>query len=141
MSLPDTFGELSESIFAQLPNVRRVDFVTDSCHPFSIKGLERAQRGTAKPHLIQGRKTKIPRDWKQFMSSDENKQCLISFLLGEWKTDKYAPLLTRRVLNFICGEKCFRLESPDGEKTALKLKSCVHHKRRQILKSFFIACI
>ena len=88
MSLPNTFGELSESIFAQLPNVRRVDFVTDSYHPFSIKGLERAQRGTAKPHLIQGRKTKIPRDWKQFMSSDKNKQRLISFLIGEWKTDK-----------------------------------------------------
>ena len=51
MSLPDTFRKLSESVFAQLPNVRRVDFVTDSYNPFSIKWLERTQDGEKTMHI------------------------------------------------------------------------------------------
>ena len=40
VSLPSTFGELAAYAFQQLPRAQRVDFVTDSYHPRSIKGLE-----------------------------------------------------------------------------------------------------
>ena len=48
MALPNTFGELTENLLAQLLMVQCVDFVTDSYHPLSIKGIERARRGSSK---------------------------------------------------------------------------------------------
>ena len=38
VSRPSTFRELAEYVFQQLPRPQRVDFVTDSYHPLSIKG-------------------------------------------------------------------------------------------------------
>lgn len=51
VALPNTFGELAESIFDQLPNVDRVDFITDKYEVLSIKAIERMRRGSTKPHL------------------------------------------------------------------------------------------
>ena len=42
--LANTFGELAESIFEQLPRIQLLDFVTDTYLPLSIKGTERARR-------------------------------------------------------------------------------------------------
>jgi hypothetical protein len=70
ITLPETFKDLAASIFAQLP--KRVDFVTDSYFPLSIKGIERERRGSSKVHLLKGPKMKVPRDWKAFMSCHSN---------------------------------------------------------------------
>ncbi|KAK3728506.1 hypothetical protein QZH41_002367 [Actinostola sp. cb2023] len=50
VAIPSTFGDLADSVFEQLPKVHRVDFVTDSYHPLSIKEVERSRRGTSAPH-------------------------------------------------------------------------------------------
>ena len=88
VTLPTTFGELAESTLDQLPKVELVDFITDKYEALSIKAIERMRRGSTKPHLINGSLTKIPRDWKAFLSCNQNKQSLISFLLKEWKQNK-----------------------------------------------------
>ena len=88
VSLPSTFGELAEYVFQQLPRAQRVDFVTDSYHPRSIKGLERSRRGSSQAHLVKGPSTKVPRDWRKFLCNEENKTHLCSFLLEEWKKGK-----------------------------------------------------
>ena len=93
VSLPSTFGELGEYVFQQLPIAQRVDFLTDSYHPRSIKELERSLRGSSQAHLVKGPSTKVPRDWKKFLRNEENKMRLCSFLLEEWKKGKYAPKL------------------------------------------------
>ena len=62
ISLPSTFGELVECVFDLLPQAQRVDFVADSYHPCSIKGVERSRGGYAKAHLVKGPSTKVPRD-------------------------------------------------------------------------------
>ena len=117
VALPDTFGELAIKMFDQLPKVPRVDFVTDSYFPLSIKNIERKRRGSDKAHLIKGPLTKVPRNWKSFLSSEENKQNFIKFLLTEWKKDSYAPrLLNRRVL-MVCEDKCFCFSSSNGTET------------------------
>ena len=77
-SLPSTFGELAECVFDQLPRAQRVDFVTDSYHPCSIKGVKRSRRGSAKAHLVKGPSTKVPRDWKRFLCNEVNKRCLLN---------------------------------------------------------------
>lgn len=118
VALPGTFGELAESLFKQLPhNSQRVDFVTDSYLPLSIKGLERARRGSANAHLIKGPLTKIPRNWKTFLASEENKQSFTRFLLNEWKGDKYAPRLIDKKILFVCEKQCICLTSQNGENT------------------------
>ena len=77
--LPDTFGELAESAFRQLSDVPRVDFVTDSYFPQSIKSLERERRGASQAHLIKGQNITLPRDWKTFLTCEKNKQVLSDF--------------------------------------------------------------
>jgi hypothetical protein len=60
--LTSTSGEVADSLFAQLPNVSRVDYVTDSCFQNSIKSIETNRRGTSATHLIKESATKVPRD-------------------------------------------------------------------------------
>ena len=93
VSLPSTFGELTELVLDQLPRAQRIDFVTDSYHPCSIKDLERSRRGSSKAHLVKGPSTKVSLDWKRFLCNEKNKRRLCSFLLEEWKKDKYINAL------------------------------------------------
>ena len=116
-TLPQTFGLLARSVFSLLPREKRVDFVTDSYLEHSIKSIERHRRGTSKAHLIKGPNTKVPRDWKAFMSNDRNKEQLIEFLFKEWTTDSYAGKLQGRDIFFVHGESCTRLHSRDGTET------------------------
>ena len=50
-TLPSSFGELAECLFAQLPYMASVDYVTDLCFQNSIKSIERNRRGTSAIHL------------------------------------------------------------------------------------------
>ena len=113
-AIPDTFEEVAERVFTLLPKTQRVDFVTDSYYEHSIKAFERRCRGMSTTFLLSGPRTKTPREWKSFISNDENKTQLIKLLLSEWKKPKCASRLRRRQLFFVCGEECFCLSSDDG---------------------------
>ena len=113
-AIPDTFEEVFERVFTLLPKTQRVDFVTDCYYDHSIKAFKRRHRGMSPTFLLSGPKTKTPRDWKSFMSNDENKTLLIKLLLSEWKKPKYASRLRGRQLFFACGEECFCLSSDDS---------------------------
>lgn len=112
-AVPDTFDELAESFFNQLLKAKCVDFITDTYKQQSIKSYERTRRVTAPAHLLPGAKTKTPRDWKSFMSNDRNKTQLISLLLDQWKTDKYASRLVDRNIYYVIGEEVVRLTCED----------------------------
>ena len=64
--------------------------------------------------LLSGPKTKTPRDWKLFMSNEENKTQLIKLLLSEWRKLRYAARLRGRQLFFVCREDCICLTSSNG---------------------------
>ncbi|XP_041373542.1 uncharacterized protein LOC121386637 [Gigantopelta aegis] len=117
VALLSTFGELADSIFDQLPKVQRVDFVSDSYLPLSIKGIERARGCSSEAFLIIGTLTKVPRDWKKFLSNDKNKQRFIHFLLDEWKKDKYGSKLLGKKVLFVCENKYISLSNSDGTHT------------------------
>ena len=99
-ALPTTFGELGEKVFDQLPKVSRVHFVTDTYLPHSIKNPERMRKGASTTFLLEGNLTKIPQNWKRFLTDAKNKEQLIHFLLGEWKKDKYAIRLKKKAESF-----------------------------------------
>ena len=98
--IPETFEDVAENVFSVLPKTNRVDFVTDSYHPNSIKSFERYRRGSSPPFLLSGPRTKSLREWKSFMSNDKNKTQLIKLLLSEWQKPKFAERLHRRDLFF-----------------------------------------
>ena len=86
-----TFRELAEYVFQQLPRAQRVDVVTDSYHPPSIKGLKRSRRGSSEARLVKRPSTKASRDWKKILCNEENKGRLYSFLLEEWEKGNMLP--------------------------------------------------
>ena len=115
VSIPESFEGPAEMVLNLLPNTSRVDFVTDTYKRASIKSLERKRRGTAPTHLLSGAKTKTPRDWKSFMTNDENKPQLIILLFDEWQKDTYAKKIHGREIYFAISEKCYCLTSTNAE--------------------------
>ena len=93
VGLPGTFGELAQKIFSLLPKSERVDFVTDTYQEHSIKASERARRGTTETFLLKGPLTKIPKDWKGFLSNGQNKMEVMKLVLSEWQKTNYASKL------------------------------------------------
>ena len=64
------------------------------------------------------------------MCNEENKTCLCSFLLQEWKKGKYAPKLQGKHLVFVDERTCISLKSIDGKKVVTEEveKLCSSHK-------------
>ena len=115
-TLPETFGELALAILKSFPKSKNIHFITDSYIPSSIKAAERERRGISEMHaqVIHGPLTKLPKNWKAFLSNDTSKTNLIEFLLREWEGDIYAPYLQDRFIFVVCGGSCTLLSSEDG---------------------------
>ena len=79
----------------------------------SIKSNERSHRGTVPTLLLSCAKRRTPLDWKSFTSNDKNKTYLISLLLDQWTTDKYATRLVDRTISHVIGEDVFCLTNSD----------------------------
>lgn len=111
-----TFDEVAERLFAMAINdaahSRRIDVVFDTYQHMSIKNMERARR-CAEPGLKVKNATagQMIKQWKKFMSADENKVALIKFLSEEWQTEKYRAKLGRlkKVLYVTCEDVCHRI--------------------------------
>lgn len=58
---------------------------------------------------------KIPSNRKRFLTSDENKKMLTSFLLSEMHKDLHAPLLLNKELFFVCEDRCELFTSTNGK--------------------------
>lgn len=67
--------------------------------------------------MLKGEATKKPRDWKVFLSNEENKVQLIKLLLKVWSSDQYASKLKGRKFIFICETKAYLITSDDGKTT------------------------
>ena len=113
-AIPETFEDVAERVYALFPQTKRVDFVTDCYHENSVKSFERCRCSVASTVLLSGPETKTPRDWKLFMSNDENQTHLMKLLLSEWRRPKYAVRLDGRQLFFVCGEERICLTSNNG---------------------------
>jgi hypothetical protein len=113
--IPSTFGYLADKVLSLLPPMKRVDFITDTYSAESIKASERTRRGQSEKFLLKGPSTKIPKDWKMFLSSGDNKTQLIELLVKEWQRDKNAVKLLDREILVTSGKICTKLTSTDGE--------------------------
>ena len=83
-NLAPTFGGISLQLLDLMVPKRDFVFSTDSYHPGSIKTQERLRRGYGEQFLIGGSATRKPRDFKEFLSNDENKKQLCKLILDVW---------------------------------------------------------
>ena len=70
-------------------------FSTDSYDEHSIKAQERARRGSGEKLLIDGPATNIPKEFKIFLSNDENKVQLCNMLKKVWGSTKASSHITK----------------------------------------------
>ena len=110
-----TFGDFADSVFNFLMKLARdcralrLDFVADRYPALSIKNTERARRatqGVQRVH-IYGQEQNIPKQWKKFLSSGENKESLLEFFIKHWKSYKSCQFAYVSVLYATSKDKCY----------------------------------
>jgi len=68
-------------------------FSTDMYAPSSITVTERQRRGVGDKLIVSGGEMKRPKDWKVFLSNDDNKVQLVKVLLDTWSSAPTAAIL------------------------------------------------
>ena len=135
--LPATFGELATDLLVKIVNIAvfsnsgRVDFVCDRYPSQSIKNLERDKRAVGGTHVVRiySEQQRVPRQWKKFMSSGENKEELMKFIFNTCR--KADPQLLKGVEVFVAHEdKCHKLIASEDEITCIEIEelSCDHEE-------------
>ena len=79
--IPETYEDLTWKFLKQLPSgYSRVDIVADTYQEVSLKSAERNARGISSKVIISSNKSKIPRNFSDFMKNDDNKRRLICLM-------------------------------------------------------------
>eukprot|EP00058_Branchiostoma_floridae_P019404 XP_002604894.1 hypothetical protein BRAFLDRAFT_77273 [Branchiostoma floridae] len=95
-------------------NSHRIDVVFDVYRDQSIKAAERFKRGSSTAlqykTITGGHQVK---QWRKFLSSANNKSCLIKFLIEEWKRPIYREKLRNKTLYATCEEGCYRFSKEE----------------------------
>ena len=84
--LAPTFGGIALQLLDVMVPKRDFVFSTDSYHPGSIKTQERLRRGSGEQFLLDGSSTRKPKDFKSFLTNDENKKQFCKMLLDVWSS-------------------------------------------------------
>ena len=81
--IPENYEDLTWKFMKVLPrNYCRVDIVADTYQEMSIKSAERNKRGCSEKISIQSAKSKIPRNFNEFLKNGENKRRMISLMVN-----------------------------------------------------------
>jgi hypothetical protein len=127
--LPATFGELATDLLAKIVNTAvslnfsRVDFVCDRYPEKSIKNLERDKRAVGGTNVIRiySEQQRVPRQWKKFMASGENKEEIMKFIFNTWRHAD--PQALKCVEVFLAHEdKCHKLTELLGDMSCTEIE-------------------
>ena len=81
--VPETYEDLTWKFLQQLPSgYSRVDTVADTYQEVSLKSAERNARGISGKVMITSNKSKVARNFSDFLRNDDNKRRLI-YLMQE----------------------------------------------------------
>ena len=81
--IPSTYEELTFRLLRSLPSgYQRIHIIADTYRSNSIKDPERLKRGCADKVIIHSAKSKIPRNFNDFLQNGENKSRLIEIILS-----------------------------------------------------------
>ena len=93
-----------------------VIFSTDMYKECSVKGVERKRRSCGDKLIVGAGSTKRPKDWKTFLTNDENKEQLIQVLFSTWSSEQFSGKLVGHEVTLICEGRAYHLLS-DGDST------------------------
>ena len=108
--LPSNFKDISRKVFDLMDKNCNVVFSTDTYIPNSIKSMELRRRGISQKLIIKGDMTKKPKDWKVFLSNDDNKKQLIQVILNTWSSDDFAVNLATRQIIAVADGRAYQIK-------------------------------
>ena len=127
--LPATFGELATNLLDKIVNTgvslnfSRIDFVCDRYPEKSIKNLERDKRAVDGANVIRiySEQQRVPRQWKKFLASGENKEEIMKFIFNCWRNAD--PCARKGVEVFLAHEdKCHKLTELLGDMSCTEIE-------------------
>ena len=127
--LPATFGELATNLLDKIVNTgvslnfSRIDFVCDRYPEKSIKNLERDKRAVDGANVIRiySEQQRVPRQWKKFLASGENKEEIMKFIFNCWRNAD--PRALKGVEVFLAHEdKCHKLTELLGDMSCTEIE-------------------
>lgn len=140
VNIPETFGELAQSVLDSLPNYSIIHFVTDTYRDISIKNIERLRRGSGDTFMIKGPSTNIPRNWKSCLCNNKNKSQLVDLLFAEWKQNKYARYFYGKKVYLTHGEECTLFTSSDRVKVDFTSQSQLKSNQKEADTRIILHC-
>jgi hypothetical protein len=102
------FGEAGKAM-----QTNRLDFVADRYPAISIENSERSKRaaqGVQRVHFLN-KDQNIPKQWKKYLSSEENRESLIAFLCDHWSSYISSSLSHLDRIYVTRKEKCLLITS------------------------------
>ena len=112
--IPETYENLTWKLLKLLPSgYNRVDIVADSYQEVSLKSAERKARGISSKVIIPSNKSKIPRNFSDFLKNDDSKRRLIYLMMGTMIADK------TKALNLLCCQEIYFSTYEDCRKVTL----------------------
>ena len=70
--------------------------------PNSVKAVERLRRGSTAKLIVREENSKKPKEWKSFLTNNENRKQLFEVLLAVWSSDSFKDNIRDRVVILIC---------------------------------------
>ena len=112
--IPETYEDLTWKFLQQLPSgYSRVDIVADTYQEVSLKSAERNARGISSKVIIPSNKSKVPRNFNDFLKNDDNKQRLICLMQDTIIENK------AKALNLLCCQEIYFSTYKDCRKVTL----------------------
>ena len=100
-----------------------VIFSTAMYHPSSVKAVERLRKESAAKLIVGGENTKKPKEWKSFLTNNENKKQLIEVLLAVWSSDSFKDNIRYRVMILICEGEAYEILVEEQQSSCKKITS------------------
>jgi hypothetical protein len=89
VEIPSTFEELAWKVIKSIPlGYPRVDIVADTYRQISMKNAEREIRGSSAQIIIKSFQSKVPRDFKNFLTNGDNKTRMITLLFDYFSSNQ-----------------------------------------------------
>ena len=108
----DTYEELAQKVFDALPvGYQRIDIIADTYRENSLKNSESTKRGCSKRVLIHSSKSKVSRNFADFLKNGENKTRLIELIRNELVKKRQSVLQKLRCheIFFSMDKLCLRI--------------------------------
>ena len=111
-TVPETYEDLAWSLIKMVPkNYPWVDIVADTYRNSSLKNQERNRRGISEKVMISSSKSKIPRDFTNFLANNENKNNMILTIFEVYEDNRAKTLNVVKTNELILSGdiQCFKI--------------------------------